>query len=272
MSSGSSLRDFDRLADRVRQHRQSSNKPLIVVEGPDDQLTLAPVLPGIDIFPADGKRNAIDACVRLVNWNLARFACVVDEDLYDQAVPRELLARYYPYLEADLEAMLISIGVLEELLVHIGSVAKLQACGGAGGLIETVCVNVAAVTSLRQQNAIQGWGLNFDDVDLASKIDKRSLELQLNSYCMALLRASSSQTSATQALLLEAAGRTPTGPYRFRGKDVVAIVGVALRAKAGSLPHTATAEKLLCANLRSSAGLRLSQSEWLRGLCERLDT
>lgn len=257
------LRNLDSVADRVRQHRQVSDRPFVLVEGPDDQITLAPLLRGVDIFPTDGKQNALAAATVLVTWGTDRFACVVDADLYGHQPASPILHRYFPYHEADLEAMLVSMGVLGDLLSHIGSPEKIKACGGVSTLVDKLCKNVAAVTSLRQQNEVNHWSIAFDKVDLASKVDKKTLQLNVNSYCMALLSASRPNTSASQAALLHAAEQMPNGPFAFRGKDVVAFAGVALRATAGSLPHAATAEQVLSSQLRSSAGLRLSQSDWL---------
>jgi hypothetical protein len=265
LSSGSSLQKFDRVADRVRHHRQATNKPLILVEGPDDLLTLRPVLMGVDIFPANGKKNALAASVTLAEWKVERFACVVDQDLEGQSGPPELGDRYHPYLEADLEAMLIVMGVLEHLLSHEGSTEKLQRLGGAGPLVETLCRNVGAVTRLRQENATRNWGLSFDEVDLASKINRDTLELKVTSYCSALWRTRSTD-EVTLGTLLDVAKKDPIGPNKFRGKDVMAVASVALRSKAGTLSHAATSEKIESAHLRSSSGLHLSKSEWLHGL------
>ena len=77
----SSLREYDNPADRIRQHRQASTSPLLIVEGPDDLLVLRPHLdPLVEIFPVDGKRNAAIVGTQLVEWAIGRFIVVVDHD------------------------------------------------------------------------------------------------------------------------------------------------------------------------------------------------
>ena len=59
--SAESLRSFDNVADRIKQHRQASQAPILLVEGSDDFLVLREHVPAADIFPADGKKNVIAA-------------------------------------------------------------------------------------------------------------------------------------------------------------------------------------------------------------------
>lgn len=265
MPSPSSLFQYDCLADRVRQHRQADTRPIVVVEGVGDEIVLSEVLANVQIFAAGGREPALLASQQLKAWNLKEWAVVVDND-FDLGGPRAqgLGHRFFPYLEADLEAMLIVLGALDVLLNHLGSQEKLKRLGGSATLRQTVCVNVQVVTALRQASAANRWGLDFEATDLASKIDRTTLEVRVEPYCRALL--SKSDSDATMANLLTAAEKPPTGDHLFRGRDAVALAGVALRVLAGSLAHMPTKVDVLCSSLRNGAGLRLSSSQWLQDL------
>lgn len=263
-----SLRDFDRPADRIRQHRQVSSAPVLIVEGTEDYLVLRSHLPGVEIFPADGKPNVIDAARTLQSWAVERFLCVTDPDFDSAEEIEDISSVHHPYRGRDLEAMLIAMGVLATVLEHQGSARKIAALGGPDALIHELKTCVAPVTALRRKNASEGWGLAFDKVDMAGKIDRDRLRLRSANYCAALLQASTS-TISSSAVLAEAEHAENLADYR--GKDVMVAAGVALRKRAGTLPQAATVESILSAQLRSSCGLALSKSEWLAELLQRVD-
>ena len=123
------------------------------------------------------------------------------------------------------------------------------------------------VTKLRLVNELERWGLPFDQVDLAGKIDQRRLELKSEGYCAALSRAVGNRVP-TQTLM-SAATTTVDDGLGPRGKDVVAA-GAALRRVAGSLPLQATSEPLITGQLHSSSGMALASSEWLNELRSRI--
>lgn len=264
-SSGAPLRAFDRPADRIRQHRQVSDAPVVVVEGPDDFLVLRPHLPGADIFPANGKANAIETARTLLSWCIERFVCVTDRDFDDPVLVEDIASVHIPYDGRDLEAMLIDLGVLATVLEHQGSEEKISSCGGCTTLIQQFRACVSPVTELRSRNSAEGWGLAFDQVNLASKID-RDLNLKVINYCAALVQASSTTASLAEVTACARAAQ----PAAHRGKDILLVAGVALRRKAGSLPQAATEEPVLCGQLHSSAGYALSMSDWLGALHRRL--
>lgn len=128
---------------------------------------------------------------------------------------------------------------------------------------------VAPVTRLRLRNASENWGLAFDEVDLSTKIDQRDLTLKKLAYCSAIQRSSRGNiefaiisATADDAALDDGLGA--------RGKDVIAAAGVALRRVAGNLQLAATSESVLSAQVHSSSGLALANSEWLANLRAKL--
>ena len=114
----SSLRDYDRPADRIRQHRQASDAPILIVEGAADRLVLRPHLPGVEIFPADGRTNAVSASIQLLAWSLPCFACVTDRDFTEDPRVDEIEEVHHPYDEVDCYAMLIELGALTLVIEH----------------------------------------------------------------------------------------------------------------------------------------------------------
>ncbi len=263
-----SMRSSDSVASRVRLHKQNSKRFSLIVEGSDDLLVLRDHLQAVDIFPADGKINVLRAVRTLVSWGVKDVIGVFDRDYDDLADVSDIKDFIYPYDNRDLEMMLIGLGVLKLVIEHQGSTTKIRACGGADALIEKVLSAASIVSAIRSASRQAQWGLRFDAVDLSKKVDAKSLLLNSESYCNALLSAS--QTNAGLAALKSVAFADvdDLGP---RGKDVLAVVGVALRKVAGSLPQAAASESVMVGQLHSSAGLKLSTSVWLKNLLDRVD-
>ena len=164
--------------------------------------------------------------------------------------------------------MLINLGVLEKVIEHQGSQDKLAAAGSGHAAVALFKLQIAPVTALRKANSANSWGLCFDDVDLASKIDRKTLAVKLPNYCAAVVQASA--TTATINDAAAAAAQLVDHELEFRGKDVVTIAGVGLRSKFGSLPAAATTEPVLTGQLHSSSALALAKSSWLATLITRL--
>lgn len=262
-----SLRQFDRPADRIRQHRQVSRAPLIIVEGPDDVFVLKPHLEGTDFFPVAGKPNVIETARALLAAGVERFACITDCDFDDPAEVADIASVHYPYAESDLESMLIELGVLAHVLESQASRDKLASQGGADSIVVHIRQAVAPVSSLRMASRAASWGLRFDAVNLASKTDRRTLQIDILGYCTALRAASE---SAVPLIELTRVAQAANCRDRYRGRDVVCIAGVALRWLIGSLQQAACAEPVLVAQLHSSGAFALSRSAWLVGLKDRL--
>lgn len=259
----SSLRDFDRIEDRLRQHRQVHKGPILIVEGPDDILVLREHLPGEIIFAADGKRNALRAMDSFSDWGIVGVRAVLDAD-FDEPYGGRDDPRILLYEGRDLEAMLILLGVLANVLDHQGSAAKIDRLGGARELCDQLISEAHAVAELRAANHKQAWGLRFDGVDIATKADRRTLKVDLHRLVAALIQASETDVTSAEVLMFVKGdtldGRGP------RGKDVLALAGLALRHRAGSLPVAATVVEVISGQLRSSAGMLVERSAWFSSL------
>ncbi|TCC35077.1 hypothetical protein [Kribbella sindirgiensis] len=220
------------------------------------------------IFPANGRVNAVSAARSLLGWGIERFVCVTDRDFEDPEGRGEIAQVLYPYDRRDLESMLVALGVLALVLDHQGSRDKIAAEGGSGMLVQRIEKVVEPITRLRAWNAEDGLALAFDEVDLASKVDQRLLALAVQSYCAALVGVSATSATIPEAVnVAESSDEQVPDPS---GKDVITVAGVALRKVAGTLSKAAAAEPQLSAQVRSSAGLALSRSDWMRGLISRL--
>lgn len=259
----SSLRELDRLEDRIRQHRQVERSPILIVEGPDDILVLREHLPREIIFAADGKRNALRAMDSLGAWGFVGIRAVLDAD-FDEPEDGRSDPRILLYEGRDLEAMLVLLGVLARILDHQGSAAKVESLGGARELCGQLISQAHAVAEIRAANHKESWGLRFDDVDIAAKTDRRTLKIDLQRLVAALIQASDTDVSSAEVLrVVKGDTLDGRGP---RGKDVLALAGLALRHKAGSLPVAATVVDVISAQLRSSAGLLVERSAWLTSI------
>ncbi|MEV4744816.1 hypothetical protein AB0K21_00430 [Streptosporangium sp. NPDC049248] len=275
-----SLREYDRLADRIRQHRQVDKSPVIITEGPSDVRLLSNAFrQKWQYFPASTRSIALDAAKTLHEWRFARWACVVDRDFDDEVAGLERLGiPLHPYENADLEAMLSVTDAYTNFLSEFASAEKLEKWGGASAVMRAVHDAVAPITILRRANVENSWGLKFDDIDLSSKIDNRNLKLKVQPYCDAL--SGTVGNSPNQATLLEYANGSrelvqepicPRGstPY-FRGKDFLCITGVALRSAIGSHKKEVTAADYLSRSLRLAGSGVIADSSWGRELIENL--
>lgn len=263
-----SLRNLDRLEDRIRQQRGIDKRPALVVEGPTDLEVLRRHLPGVQIFPADGRKTALRTVSQLLAWGISDVIAVIDRDFEKEEELDQLALVVHPYEARDLEGMLIGLGVLDLIFEHQGSRDKLKAVGGSSTLIQRLMTVVEPVSALRRENSHQNLALSFSELDLAHKVDNRTLELDLAGFCTALV--SVSDTTVGPHDLVELAKRPPVDSYGPRGKDLAALAGVALRSIAGTLPLQATREAIITAQLHSSSGLALSSSSWLAQLKAKL--
>src|SRR6266487_3311642 len=132
-SLGASLREYDRLADRIRLHRQVDPRPIIVVEGPsDDRFCKRVISPDIAMIFIAGTRSAVIATAATVaSYKLDQIACVVDRDFDDVVADAERAGLpIAAYDSADLEAMLIESPAFQDMLLELGSAEKLHTFGG----------------------------------------------------------------------------------------------------------------------------------------------
>ncbi len=262
-----SMRDSDDVAGRIRLHVQGEAGPILVVEGPDDEDLLTPYLPHVSIFPADGKRRALEAAEELRGFEAAVIQVVVDAD-FDPEIDEALSQVVLPYAARDLEMMLISLGGLHEVMRSQGSRLKLAALGGIDAAVERVLSAAESIARLRQFNADNGIGINFEKLKLDTRHDLKTLELKVEPL---LITISQRHSEVLQRADLEDAIRTPLrGDRGARGKDAMMIAGVALRRLAGDRSAGSMVEDVLCAQLRTSVSLALESSAWLLDLRRRL--
>lgn len=270
--SGGSIRDYDRLADRIRLHHQVDKRPVVITEGPSDERILKRAFgEGASYFAAGTRDSALEASQKLHSWKQDYFACVVDRDFDDKV--RDFENRKIPihaYENADLEAMIAISGAAVALIEEFGSSNKIEAKGGISFIVEKLYGLVRPVTLLRRANVENSWGLVFDDVDLRSKVDKKSMELKIQGYCAALNQTSDEAPGqkilmqyATGQLALEKAPSCPRGasPY-FRGRDFLSFLSVALCGYCGTKRSQSVEPEVLEAALRLAGTHRLKESTW----------
>lgn len=255
-----SLRSFDRIEDRIRQHRQVENRPVILLEGPDDQLVLRDYVSEDLLFPADGKTNALRAVDALRAWGVSGIRAIVDADFDDDEEDTQVIN----YEFRDLEGMLISFGALTIVLDHQGSREKLAARGGAEVVSRMIRDLTQPIARLRHENRRQGWGLRFDEVDLTSKVDRKTLLLDEKRYAAALVQAS--ETDVTEIEVREVMSEGDVDDRGPRGRDMAALAGVALRHFVGSLEKAACEESVVSNQVRFAGSRALEQSAWLARL------
>lgn len=260
-----SLREYDRVEDRIRQQRQVEKGPILIVEGPDDLSVLKSHLNSKNIFPASGKENVLKAMRTLEEWGTKGVRGLVDSDFDGDPEDPCIIT----YLGRDLEGMIIKIGGLAHLLEHIGSRAKIEQEGGSSAIVDNLVERAMDIALLRFHSRNNQWGLSFDKVDLKSKIDKATLDINRNNYLSSLRQASNGAVSIAE--IESACGRGGVADGRGpRGRDVLAWVGIGLRRRYASLNAQACEGSQLENQLRASAGFFLERSEWLRNLREEM--
>lgn len=271
-----SIKAYDRVADRVRQHKQADRRPALIVEGPGDSRFLRV---GFDdkyvIFPAGNRGQAFAVTEQLVDWLIPDVACVVDRDFDHEVVRRESNGfPVFAYENADLEAMSSKTDAFDLMLFELGSEQKIGDSGGPASIAGKIYSIVIPIARLRTANAVNGWGLAFDKVDLADKVSVATLEFNLKGYCAAL-HSKTLDPPQLSELVAVADGLTslpqepscPRGssPY-YRGRDFLAVVGVALRRQAGSCQKAATEVEHLAGILRAIACRTVKSSSWGKDL------
>jgi hypothetical protein len=271
-----SIRDYDRPADRIRQHRQADARPAIVVEGPSDARILREsFVEAHSVFPVGSRNVALEVVAQLVAWTMPRVACVVDRDFDEKVAEAEALGLpVHAYMNADLEAMLCQSAAFRYMIQEVGSEGKLKAFGGIESLVDRIYGVAVPVARLRAGNAAGSWELAFDKVDLAEKVDLRTLTLKTQSYCSAL--ANTSQNSPGVASLMSVAQGVTTADFEpscprgsspyFRGRDFLSGAGVALRRNVGSCERAASRAEHLAGIIRAIASGILRDMEWSEDL------
>lgn len=259
-----SLRAYDRLADRLRLHRQADSRPIVVVEGESDRRLVRDVVGDGEaaMFVGEGRSGVLAVASAMKGMGIDRVVCLVDRD-FDDLVEVAIAAALpvVAYDGADLEDMLMGSPSALRAIEELASNEKLVSYG-LDALLARVRDQATPLARLRRGNAINSWGLVFDSVDVRSKVDKRTLELNVLALCMALAPTVGG-VSVGELQAVAAAGACVecprTGRRLLRGRDQLAFIGVALRKLVGSRPKEQTDPDFLAAVLRSSAN-----PEWLR--------
>jgi hypothetical protein len=241
-------------------HRQVDPSAVLLVEGPSDLLVLRPLVDGVSIFVANTKSNVYRAVSALKLWDIPGVRGVVDSDFDED----EEVSGIVPWDGRDLENMLVGIGVLASVIDHQGSEIKIGKLGGSSLLVTSLIESLSEVTRLRFINSRDSLGLPFDDVDIASKVNQKNLKFDITGYVTALL--SKVGYPVTVGCLIDKIRSEIDDQLGPRGKDIVALAGVALRSRAGNLKAHACEEPVLSSQLRSSASFALDKSEWFTKL------
>lgn len=270
----SSLRRYDRIADRIRAHRQVDARPVLVVEGGSDERLATSVLPegSVVFFRGNTRSVVLEVAERSGPLGIDRIACLVDRDFDDVVADAE--ARGLPVLAydgADLEDMLLQSPSGVRAVEELASETKIQEYGGAQTILSVSRDNVSSISRLRRVNALLELGLDFDAVNLYKRIGSGTLVIDVPAYCMALAQASETQLTASDLEQHATDGDPPTCPRTavmlVRGRDALTVVGVALRKLIATLRKEQTDPELLAATLRSSADREwLRQTLWYRAL------
>ena len=273
----SDLSKFDILADRIRLHRQVDARPIIITEGVADQRFLQRVLPVgfATVFLAQTRDVALEATGQLARSRISRFACVVDRDFDDQVQEWESKALpIVAYDNADLEAMLWRSRALDDLLVEVGSSTKLATFGGIDRVRQTVEQALLPLQRLRRASAVGGLGLPFDALRLQARVSRQTLSIGIASICSALWTPECS-LGVQELRDIAQSGSDPmcpvSGESLYRGKDCLAVLGVALRHLVGNLPHIAAKSERLEEAIRLAASAEIAASmSWYRRLTDQL--
>ncbi|MGW0105743.1 hypothetical protein ACWD0B_10765 [Streptomyces cellulosae] len=265
-----SLRFYDNLADRIRQHRQADSRPIVIVEGPTDEDFLADTFGEMWVyFSAAGRPNALEAIKSATQAGVRGVFCVVDRDFDEEISSCEAAGvPVITYRNADMEAMFATHDTLRVILSSFGREGAEEL--DLFAVFEDVAKLTQPVSRLRRASYLNGWGLRFDGVEPADKIDQRTLAFNVVGYCQALSRASD-EPPPLDVLVSVASGGTdvsmPSCPhgvkYYFNGKDFAAILGVFLRKKLGALSKSQSERRHVSAIIRSSALGRLRKDSWI---------
>lgn len=259
-----SIRELDSLSDRIKLHRQRDPRGILVVEGPSDERFIERLAPRRwAVFPA-GTRNVVISTIEdVIRLHVDRVAGLVDRDFDDVVLSAS--GRGVPifwYETADLEGHLVLTEAFDHLLHELASKQKLASYGGVPAVREKAISTAIEVAVLRAANCTNGWCLPFDGVDLSKKIDRDTLSLKRLSFCQALTQPDHIDVHHdTLGQFLDAGlqqSNSGSGDEMlFSGKDVLVIVGVALKGKIGTCDGDVTKSDHLSRVLRLTAAVQI---------------
>ena len=231
-SAKSSLKDYDRLSHRIRQHQQIDKKPILVVEGESDKRLIDRLTDGAwTIFIASTRNNVTTSVGECLGLQLPRVAGLIDRDFddhYENACTAGKLP-VFSYDEADMEAAIIKGPWLGILLGELCSTVKLKHRGGVEAVRKRV-IDIARVCGeLRKLDKAHRWGIDFKKLDFARKVDPATLTLNVESLLDAIGNRvdpcdRKNFRSETSELKVETCNQR-----LFRGKDALSVLCVAFK-------------------------------------------
>lgn len=234
-----SLQSFDSLTDRVRMHRTADKRPVVIVEGVSDHRLVDRISANSwSVFVAGTRSSVILAVEDLCNSKERKVAGIIDRDFDDVFQDVQSRIPVFAWNGADLEAHLLDTRAFSDLVNEYASPVKLEREGGIEKARDAVVKIAVEVGFLRRLNHEMGWGLAFDNVDLAKKLTKEEWGLRLDSFCDALASVSpSSPPSKDIVTRYKSLGIREGRQPLYRGKDALSVLGFALKKKIGSCPQ-----------------------------------
>lgn len=225
------------LLSRLRLDREARIRGVLVVEGKSDRSVLATTI-GIDrrqIFRLGGRVNVLRAAQRLDEAPLPGVVLVADRDFEGTDSEGATFAWLVYYDRADLESMMLESPALERFLDEWASAEKLAEFGGLSVVRATLEKALREVSVLRRENAAQGLGILFDEIDLRAVFEADGSVKEL-SLVGRVANASARGSDEIRTLMGKEPGACPhTGACLVRGKDAMEVLSVLLRKAIGSL-------------------------------------
>lgn len=251
-----SLREYDSLPDRIRHARQSDSRSILVVEGPSDERLIARISKGSWCVYIAGSRNSVVNCIdEVFSARIPRVAGLVDRDFDDVLEEcQKRNAPIYSFIEADLEAALVTQPIFDLMVHEFGTREKLAKNGGTSSL-RNAAVSVAAIVGhVRHANAKNSWGIDFEKLDFSKKVDARNLTFAVDRFfnSVSALVPDADSRAAVRRLAADLDCITVTEDVKFRGRDALEVVRIGLQRLYGNSSISKAEDLARC--LRLSAG------------------
>jgi hypothetical protein len=234
--------------------RQSDKRGVLVVEGESDKRFYARISDRRwQIYSAGTRKNVPPVVGESQQLGVDRIAGLIDRDFdnYFESLSATGLP-VFSYTEADLEACLVRTSWFEDLMSEYGSPAKISEQGGIPRLREQIYEAARIVGNLRRANAKFGWGIRFEELKIAKKIDKATLTLSIEPL-IAAAKSHITDPDNKPRCTVETVRSVISGDVEFRGRDALLIAIVALRRLYGSCTIKEDQVEVLAKALRLAA-------------------
>ena len=227
------------IANEIRLKRSHHPGAFLVVEGRDDRLFCERYTDsgGCNLVVAEEKEKVLEVIRILDTDGFAGVLGMVDPD-FDFLENTEPLGPNVVTCDAhDLEVALLRSPALDRLLVEFGSQQKIQSLGVE--VRELLFSAATPVGYLRWLSRKQNLGLRFQGLNLASCVDRNSLEVDLITLCRNVKNLSR-EFKLDELKLVEAVeALTVTHHDRYHvccGDDVLQVLSIGLRKVLGTKP------------------------------------